>query len=209
MLVTNLPFELGETLAGTDTDGNLINADKLGLIYEVPANDYSGTTPKKRRTGKTLKVICLRNLSGARLYGKRLARLNKTAGYKLVESTDGYTTTLADGPAVVIDEFLSTVGVASNDIFWGVLEGPVLVRTPLAGATFNATGIAVGDSLVAATGSTTGATSSGRIGGYALANATDAAGAHNQSRYAIGFALSARTSGETNADLLIHATVQF
>ena len=208
MLVNNQPFELGETLAGTDADGNLINADKLGLVYEFPASDLSGTTPKKRRTGKPIKAIALRNLSGARLYGKRIARCNKTAGYALVQSVDGYSTVLNDGPAVIIDEFIATVGVAANDIFWGIVSGPVTVLTPLAGATFNATGIAVGDNLVAATGSTTGATSSGRIAGHALANATDAAGAFAGAANRIGHALSARTSGETNSDLLIDACIQ-
>lgn len=209
MLVNNQPFELGETLKGTDDDGNLINKDKLGQIYVFPASNLSGTTGKKRRTGKPVVAVCLRNESGATLYGKRLARCTKTAGYSLIEAVDGYTTVLNDGPCVVIDEFIATGGVADDDIFWGIIGGPVTVLTPLAGATFNATGIAVGDNLVACTAVTTGATSAGRIAGHALANATDAAGAFAAAANRIGHALSARTSGETNSDLLIDACIQF
>lgn len=198
---------LGETLSGTDAAGNLINSEKLGSICEFHAERLDDSSAKTYRHGGPVRAILLRNSSGATLYGKRLAGCKKTAGLSLVTEVDGYTTTLAQGPVVVIDEGLASTGVAANDLFWGIIGGPVITNTPLSGAAFNATGIAVGDSLIAITGSTTGATTSGRVGGYALANNTDAAGAFAQAANRIGYALSARTSGETNSDLLIYAAI--
>lgn len=203
------PMPLGETLTGTDSDGNLINSENLGRVYCFDAVQLDNTSAKTNRSGKPIMAVLLRNTSGATLYGKMLGRCTETAGKALITTVDGYTTVLANEKCVLIDEGLATNGVANNAIFWGIISGQVIGKTPMAGAEFNATGIAVGDNLVAATGSTTGATTSGRIGGYALANNTDAAGAFKQSVYKIGEALSARTSGETNSDLLINLCIRW
>lgn len=209
MLTTNAPFELGETLKGTDDNGNLINAAKLGMKYMLPYNDLTGPTPAKRKTGMPIYAIILRNLSGATLYGKRLASLKKTAGFNLVEAVDGYNITLYQTPCIAIDPYLVTGGVAANDLFWGIFSGPTILTSPLAGADFKALNIAVGDNLVAATGITTGAITSGMVAGVSIANATDAGGALSAAMGRIGYALSALTSGQTNADLLVDMAVQF
>ena len=208
MLVTNAPFELGETLQGTDANGNLINAAHLGQIYQLPYNDLTGPTPAKRKTGKPIYAIVLRNLSGSTLYGQRLAGCKKTAGFNLVESVDGYSTTLAQGPVVAIDPYLLTGGVAANDLFWGIISGPTLLTSPLSGAAFNATAIAVGDNLIAVTGVTTGAITSGMVGGVAIANATDAQGAFNQAANVVAQAMSALASTQTGVPLLVNMTVR-
>lgn len=199
-------LKLGETMPGTDSNGNLINNERLGEIREFDSRSGSNNA---RRAGQPIKAVLLRNVSGTRLYGGRIGRCYKSAGQSTVTECDGYTTVLADGPCVIIDDGLATAGVADDDLFWGVLCGEVLVKSPLAGAGFNATSIAVGDALVAATGSTVAATTSGRIAAAALANATDAGGAYAQALNHIGRALSARTSGETNADVLIYANIRW
>jgi hypothetical protein len=128
--------------------------------------------------------------------------LDTTAGYAGVQKVVGYTATLAPFGVVVIDPFLDANGVASNDIFWGIISGPVLCKTPIAGSSFNGN-ISVGNKLIGVTGTTTGATTSGRVGNASLANATSAQDAFDQAAALVGRALSARTTGETNSDILV------
>lgn len=200
------PMGLGETLKGTDDDGNLLNAHWLGqrFTFPIPASD----SPKKRPSGATIEAVLLRNTAGFALLGKRLGSLEVTAGYKLVESVDGYTVALFEGNCVVIDPYLPSDGVADDDIFWGVIRGPVEILTPHAGAGFPAD-IAVGDKLVASTVNTTnGNTTAGRIGGVTLPGQTGATASFNAAVNLIGTALSARTTGETGAALLTNVCIR-
>jgi hypothetical protein len=196
------PFKLGATLDGTDDNGNKINEDKVGMIFEAPANqfDVSGIRgQKKRRSGRQLRVVALRNESGMTLYGKRLASLTTSpeTGYPILGAVDGYATSLAQKNVVVIDEFIDTIGVPDNDIFWGVLKGPVTVLSAAAGAAFNGD-IAVGAQLVAATAAGSTTSVAGRISnttGTALSMALNL----------VGVALTAKTTGETGEAVLIDA----
>jgi hypothetical protein len=204
-------FGLGTTLSGTDDDGNLINDEALGTIYEFPSRDLSSSGirgNKTRLTDRPIVAVALRNESGLTLYGKRVAKLTETAGYSLLESVDGYAAELADGNVVIIDEFLETDGVADDDIFWGIISGPVTVLTSTVGADFNGD-IAVGSPLVAGTGSTTGNSTSGRVSNVTLAGQTAATAAFSMAHNLVGVALSAKTTGNTAADLLINAKLQY
>lgn len=210
MKLVEPPMELGETLAGTDDNGNLINGHWLGQIFEFPYLDPDSQRRgnKKRLTGRTVKAICLRNESGLTLLPKRLARLTRTAGYSLLESVDGYCDALAEKLLVAVDPKLNASnGVADDDIFWGVISGPTLILSPQAGAAFNGD-IAVGAALIGATASTTGTSVAGRVSNVSLANATDAQGAFDQAAYLLGYAMSALTTGQTDADLLVNMCVQ-
>ncbi len=204
----NPPMELGEVLAGKDSDGNLINDQWLGQVFVFPASRVSANLRggKNRRTGKPIKAILLRNESGITLYGKRLARLTPTAGYSLCESVNGYAAgSLACRNVVGIDEFLPSAGVADDAIFWGIIGGPFTVLVPATGAGMNGD-IAVGNHLVAGTGTTTqSVTQSGRVSNITLPGTTGATDAVNMAAGIVGRALSARTTGETTAgtDLLV------
>ena len=53
------PFELGATLSGKDSDGNLINREKLGMMwdfYTVPVNAQRG---KKAFPGGGKRIRCV------------------------------------------------------------------------------------------------------------------------------------------------------
>jgi len=202
------PFELGETLKGKDADGNLINSHWLGQVFEFPAIPTTGNIrgQKARKTGMAIKAVALRNESGIALVGKRIGTLTKTAGYSPVQSVDGYCDVLNETGCVVIDSNLPSAGVADDDIFWGIIEGPCTVLTGSAASAVNS--IAVGDVLVAQTAVTSQSTTSGRVGKAAVANATDAQGAMEVGLGRIGKALSARTTNETNSDLLIQAAIR-
>lgn len=209
------PFELGETYSGTDDSSNLINPHWLGQIHEFPLNNDSGSEVRgncKRLTGRTIKAIAVRNESGLTLYGKRLARLTRTAGYSLLESVDGYCDTFAEKLCGVIDPGIATNGVADDDIFWLIIEGPTTILSPAAGAAFNGD-IAVGAQLVGATAATTGTSVAGRVSNLVYTAATSGStvaiqDALNQALNHIGYALSARTTGETSEDLLINACIK-
>lgn len=203
------PMELGQTLKGKDADGNLINGAKLGLKYVFPANKFTGgpSRAKGRVTGKPIVAVLLRNEAGFSLLPKRFGRLRAAAGYSLAESVDGYSAGTADPRIVGIDSNLPAAGVADDDIFWGILEGPFTCLTPITDTDFGSD-IVVGDLLVAATGTTTGVTTSGRIGKPVFVNATAgsttaALNGFNMAAGIVAKALSARTTGNTAADILL------
>lgn len=209
------PFELGTTLKGTDVDGNLINSEVLGGVYTF--NNITTTSPtggvRKFHSNEPLVCMAVRNRSGVTLYGKRyVTGPLATAGLTAVTDLNGYCDSLAEGCVGLIDEFISSTGVADKDICWVVISGIALTTTPETGAAFNGD-IAVGADLVGATAaSSTGSTTGGRVSNITLTNAT-AGGttvgydAYRMLRNLLGTALSARTTGETSADLLVRVRV--
>ncbi len=206
-------MELGSTLKGTDdgtTTGNLINAERLGQFFVLPRLTLTGgpTRSKARTTGFVNVGILLRNTAGIALLPKELAQLSRTAGYKMLQECDGYSTTLNNFGVVFVDDQLPAAGVADKDIFWGIVEGPVLGLTSMTGTDQNGD-IAVNAPLVAATGTTTGATTSGRVSNLTVAAQTAATVAAQIALGYVGRALSARTTGETNAAILIQASMKW
>lgn len=204
-----LPFELGETSKGTDTDGNIITPDWVGKIFVLSDNKVNDPRKSPRRTGRQLLGVPLLNNSGITLLGKRLARLKRGGGFNDLERVDGYAASLAEKGVVLIDEYLATAGVADKYYFWGILGGPATILTPMAGADFNGD-IAIAGQLVAATGTTTGATTCGRISNVTMyGDTTGVSGAFNMAANLVAVALSARTTGETNADLLANFVIKY
>ena len=180
-------------------------------MFEIPASQLPSSTPgsaKKRKVGRPIKAVILRNESGSTLYGKRVAQLSTTtttAGtFALLKAVVGYTIVTATENVVIIDEYLSTKGVADDDIFWGILEGPVVVITQgLAGA---GNDIAYGNKLVAGSGAATSANST--AGGVAAIATATSQTLPDVQRAIIGTALSARTTAESIQDIQIHAHIR-
>lgn len=207
------PMDLGETLKGKDADGNLINNDKLGQICYF---DYkTSRAASSRSSGKPIGAVLLRNTSGLTLLGKRFGQLSvAAAGTDMLHVVDGYTAAIAPKNAILIDPYLTSNGVADDDIFWGLFSGPALVLLPLA-STAHTADIALNDPLVGATGTTSGATTSGRVTHVRFTNATAgetgaAFNAFNMIYGCVGRAMSARTSQETTAgaDLLVDLAIK-
>jgi hypothetical protein len=214
MLLSAPPFELGQTLKGKDADGNLINGHWLGMVFTFPAQRLTSNVAgnKSRFTGKAITAICLRNEAGFALLPKRFAKLTLTAGYSPVESASGYAAGTACLNIVGIDSYLPSAGVADDDIFWGIIGGPFTVLTPITNTDMGSD-IAVGDYLVAATGTTTGVTTSGRVGKPVFVNATAGAtqaslNGFNMAAGVIGRALSARTTDNTASDVLVDLCIR-
>lgn len=203
------PFPLGTVLKGTAADGTtLINDHHLGTrcVHEAKNTAAQIRGNKGRLVGRTITAIAVRNTSGVTLYGKRVGRLERTAGYDIMKEVDGYASTLSTAHVGIIDSYLPSSGVPANDIFWLIIAGPCIVLTPAAGAAFSGD-IAVGGWLVSATAASSQTTTAGRVSNVTLPGQTGDTTVYNAVLNTLGRALSARTTAETEADLLIEACV--
>lgn len=188
------PFPRGEYVDATEF------AHLEGVEYVFEDIDYSSQGVKSARTNRQVVCRVMNNQSGIALLPKRVLGLEALAG-KYGSRSKGYTTTTAE-KGFGVDEFLPSSGVPTDNLFWGVVKGPTVVKTSLSNMTAS---VAVGDPVVAITAATSQATTAGRINSQVLA-VTEAALA-NAVRNAIGRALTARTSNETDADILVDVGV--
>jgi hypothetical protein len=197
----NPPFGRGQTYynGGTIDSNDLKGQELEGQEFWFPDVDWtaSGVGAKPKRSERMIKVRVVRNTSGGALLPKRIARF-EADGLEYGARVDGMTRTTAER-GYPIDEFLPDAGVPNNDLFYVVVEGPAMVLTPLEGDANNV--FSVGTVIVALTAATSGATTAGRARPQDLTGATAVLGDNIQNR--IGRALSAKTTGNTNADLLV------
>lgn len=208
--INSPPFDRGQTYYGPD---QTIDTANLGGVQFEGAErwfediDYSQTTTvgaKPARTDHFVKCRLVRNNSGITLLGKRLVQLDatrtKATGYAITEADYVHPT----------DEYLTSAGVRHGDLFWVVVEGPAVVLTPFAGSDF-AGDIAAGTrlhSLTSSAASTTAASTStaGRVTQFTVVAATTVAqftSLLNVATNFVGNAMSARTTGQTNTDILV------
>lgn len=150
MIHVDPPFDLGETLKGTDDDGNLINSQWEGAVYQFPDVDRTPALRggKSRRSGGTLRAVCVRNIKDGALsvatatHGLVLG-FGTTAtgtGRKAAGQVAGASLTEGDW-AGVGDPELGATTVAKNDLFWLIIGGAVPVKAEGA--------IGVGNAVVA------------------------------------------------------------
>jgi len=132
MINVDPPFDLGETLLGTDDDSNLINTHWEGAIYSFPDVDRSvgPRGSRTRRSGAVIRAVCARNTSGGALtVAKKALKFDltpgSTTGRKLLGSVDGQCSAVNQFGGVGDPELVTTV--ASNDLFWCIVGGPAEV----------------------------------------------------------------------------------
>ena len=146
------PFDLGETLSGTDSDGNLTNLHWIGAVFEFPDVDRTPALRggKTRRSGQALRAVCCRNTKGS-----ALTVATATYGLALGFDVDDSTGRLAAGACAgrslaendwsgIGDPELGATTVADDDLFWLIIGGVVPV--------YAEGGIAVGAPVVADAG---------------------------------------------------------
>jgi hypothetical protein len=184
-LLIDPPFSLGQTLGvSSDSDGT----QWVGVVKLFP--DVNPTTGKIR-SGRVKKCIAVRNGSGGALLPKRVVQFSTTAGTACFSTVTGYATTTNAEFVGVVDEHLPAGGVAAQDVFWVVVDGPTEVAAALSGSDITA-----GDRVAVITAATSGATTAGRVTTSGVGAATTAAG--NNSLGVIGYACSAgATTGST------------
>lgn len=200
----NPPFPRGSTFydGATIDSNNLGGVQYEGTIWEFEDVNLTGTTTgaKATRTNRPVKCMIVRNVGAAAILPKRLVTFQTggSDGRSIAGKVDGYaTTTAAEGYPV--DEWLPAAGCPVNDLCYIVIDGPATVLSDLAGAANNV--VNVGSVLVALTAVTSGATTAGRVAPQDLTGAT--ALLANQVQNRLGRAMSARTTANTNADILI------
>lgn len=195
---SDLPFARGQTFYGSETivPGATAGDDLEGREFVVK-DTINGTAYPVR-----LKIV--RNKSGFTLLPKYQLRYQATYFGRRV---DGYTNQTAQYGPLVVDEAYAQSGapIRDGDLFYAVVEGPCAMRTSLDG--LGQANIAEGARLVALTAVTSGATTAGRVivADYVLTQAPLA----NQINNAIGVAMSARTTAQTNADVLVLVNQRF
>ena len=146
------PFDLGETLSGTDSDSNLTNAHWCGAVFEFPDVDRTPNLRggKGRRSGQALRAVCVRNTKGSALtvatatYGLALSfDVDSSTGRLAAGACAGASITEGDWSGIG-DPELGTTTVADDDLFWLIIGGVVPI--------YAEGGIAVGAPVVADAG---------------------------------------------------------
>lgn len=202
------PFGRGEYQDATAGSASGVGAldHLIGKEWVFEDIDYSTGTVGARPSRTNRKVRCrlIKNSAGFALLPKRLAAFKTSNGPDYGAVVDGYTAT-DYSRGYPVDEWLPSAGVPDGNYFWLVVDGPSQVLTSLSGAGFNGD-ISVGNVLVALTAVTSGATTAGRVANQNItgsSQATDYTFILNQAENNIGRALSAKTTGNTNASLLV------
>ena len=193
----NPPFARGNTFYnGLTIDSNDLGGPQL-LGHEWVFDDRESTQTASSgavRSSQFVTTRAVRNLSGFAVLPKRAVKLDA-----LGENIVGYALTLAESRVALVDEYLLSAGCPNNDICWVVVEGPAIGLTALEGTGVNV--ITAGDRLVAQTAATSGATTAGRLVPQTLTGATSPLA--DQIQNAVAHAVTARTTANTNADVLV------
>src|SRR4051812_27789861 len=197
----NPPFDRGQTFYnGATIDTNDLGGLSLeGQEFEFEDINWSSSSSpgaKPARTNRRVRVRVVRNVAAIALLPKRLVTF-QLSGVNYGARVDGYADVTSER-SFPVDEYLPAAGVPVNDLFYIVVHGPALVLTPLAAL---ANVIAVGDRVAALTAATSGATSAGRV--TPLAGAVTGPDLVAEVINTVGYALSAKTTANTNADLLV------
>lgn len=199
----NPPFGRGETFFGGGTTNTTDGANLEGMEWQFEDLQWTGVAgAKPARTNRKVRCKIVRNVSGIALLPKRLCKYKLTSGLYGAQ-VDGYTTLDAEDFAGVVDEWLPAAGVPANDLFWIVLEGPTICLTDIAAAATNS--YSAGQALVSLTAATSQATTAGRVQPVTITAAStfDDLVALNNAMNRIGRAMSARTTNQTNSDVLV------
>ena len=196
-------FIRGETLyKGDAIDTN----DLAGINYEGTRkvfNFVNVATPKAHPSGWEQRCIYVRNSSGITLLPGM--HVTWTSGYR-GKRVAGYLRTTGGECAGVVDDLLPSSGVPANDMFWLVVGGPCIIKSPYDSGDF-ADSWVEGDILYGLTtaNSTAGSTDGRpqRWGGTFSATDTTDGTAGKVIANKIGRVMTARTTGETNTNTMI------
>lgn len=197
-----MPSSFGNWKRGA-TATPVITQDYGYRVYTVDQNS-SGTI----RSSNVVEGIVVKNSSGIALLPKYLVAWKTTA---IGQEVIGYAYTTAGKAAGFVDEHVPSTGVANGDIFLLVTKGPCLGYTSAAANAENV--ITAGDWLHALTAAaSTHSTTAGRV--YAFGNTftvtqtTDGTAA-DVCMNKVARALSAKTTAQTNGDVLLYAMLGY
>lgn len=199
------PFDPG-TYRSSPSASDLRDVDLEGAEYWFQDEDRSTAGLKTLRSGEMVCRKIVRNMGAINALPGEIWSFATDSGF--MRRIDGKVRTTGQ-LGVPVDEWLPAAGAPPYALLWVVKYGPARVKLPLAGSEFNGD-IVVGSYLAALTAATSGATTAGRI---AIANitgaseATDLTQSLDLARNLVGRAMSASTTGNTNALLKVHVNV--
>ena len=202
------PFGPGQVENGVNADSNPVLRHWLGRKARFDDCDYtvsglaSGRSPL---SACDLEAVCLRNNSGITLQGKQLVQVTRT-GREAVKDVIGYGNRMTLPGLVVVDPFLPSSGVPTGYCFWGFIKGVMLLKTPMVDADYNGD-VAAFAPLCCVTAEFTTATTAGRIANLTLPGQTGATTSALVALNTIGRALSAKTTANTNVDILVAVNI--
>lgn len=149
--------------AGNPTQLGGVNLEGKEFTFEPNSQDfdqgiYSATAiASQDPNGRPVHCKILRNRTGINLLPGRLIHFDESgqgnngtyynqsgANLKNETGTDGYCYQLSDRPAGIVDEFVAPGGVAPNELFYCVIDGPsVFLQGATTAATFTTGLVAV------------------------------------------------------------------
>jgi hypothetical protein len=130
------PFSLGETYKGKD-GATLINGDLLGQEFEFPVETLVNGVAR-RVNGRVTKARIVRNESGGALTGGNIVATSPAAGVAGTVNITGAASAAKQRNVYIVDPDLPTAGVADDDLFFVIIEGPSRVRVPSGGLSVTA-----------------------------------------------------------------------
>lgn len=197
-------------------DGRTIDTSNYGGIhlegvtkyFRNTKSSYETSTPGDfvaLRNSRDVRGVIVRNVSGITLLPKRFVTYQTAQWGK---RTDGYCA-FAGGPvAGIVDDHLPAAGVPNGDLFWLITGGECLCTTSPAGSTAE-NFIVMFDAMYAQTAAaSTFSTTAGRVIPWDTTSITTGTTAMMIAMNFVGRALSAKTSANSNADLLIDLKLQ-
>jgi hypothetical protein len=195
--------------------GTIDSNDLQGTHLEGLTKVFKNTDPSNRkvlRNERDVRCVLVRNSTTITLHKGDVVTWQTGQFGKRVA---GKCRVTAEQVAGVVDDHIGSSGVPANDLFWLIVKGDALCRTPATGAEFTAD-IAEFDllyALTAANSTSAGSTSTeGRFtnwgGTFSAAQTTDGTGG-KIIKNSFARALSAKTTHNTKADILVHVDVSF
>ena len=194
-------WERGSTYAPAST----------ALALGTPVYTVDMSSAGVKRSAMVVRGRVVKNSSGVALLPKYLCAWKTTA---IGTEVDGYQRTLAGPAAGFVDEHVVSTGVPNGDNFLLITNGPCLGTTSQAGSVENL--ITAGDELHGLTAAaSTHSTTAGRV--YAFfadsavftATQTTDGTANRVALNRIGRAISAKTTGQSAADVLLYALLPY
>lgn len=183
-LLIDPPFALGQTLGVSSlTDGT----GWVGVVKQFPdVNPITGAI----RSNRIKTCVAVRNVATIALAPKRTVVFATAAGLGGLSTVIGYSSVLNAEHVGVVDEYLPTAGVAINDVFWVVVDGPTEVAGLVSG-----TELVAGNRICAVSAAASTGLTAGRVGPSLLSAASTAAG--DAGLGVIGYAMSASSTSAT------------
>lgn len=201
-------YYAGQSINLSDLKGSELEGREIMFEDVVLSGIPGALVPRLKNRHVCVRVF--RNMSGVALLPKEVVFADPAAQTRVI----GRVNTNAKALPVLVDEFLPTAGVPAGDLFYGVVRGPALAKTPVAGSAIPAGSLVVGATGSGATTAAAATTNEcGRVAIRSFTAPTNIASAATLADElflgAVGTAVTARTVGETNSDILIDVNIHW